>query len=465
MRGGNLTSAALTSRTMARIRLLNPVVCAFNRVTEERAFEDAERADREIKAGIDRGPMHGIPYALKDIYATAGIPTTCCSALLLDNVPVEDAAVEERLRAGGGVLVGKLTTHEFALGGPGFDLPFPPARNPWDLERFTGGSSSGSGAAVAAGMVPVALGSDTGGSIRSPASHCGVVGLKPTYGLVSRRGCYPLSYSLDHCGPLAWSVEDAALALGVIAGHDPLDPSSVDRPATNYTFEINLGIHGLRIGYIRDFVANAPGVDPEVVSLMDASAALMERLGASVEEVMLPDFELFKACGRIIMTAEAYAIHENDLKTRPRAFGRYMYQRVAPAALLTAADLIQAHRLRRELTVAVDKVLRRYDALITTTAIQPASRLDEFPRDWPPPSSAVAVQTVPFNVTGHPALSVPAGFSQDGLPLGLQIIGRPFAEATIFRIAAAFEAGAGVSYRRPKLKAASRSEATDVAVL
>src|SRR3954463_3890776 len=228
LRAGTVTSVALTQHALARIAALDPLLHAFVLVTQELALADAERADRELKSGIDKGPLHGIPYALKDIYETAGIRTTCHSKLLLDHVPTADCVVEAKLKAGGAVLLGKLATHEFAFGGPSFDLPFPPARNPWHLDHFTGGSSSGSGAAVAAGFTRMAMGSDTGGSIRGPAFYCGVVGLKPTYGRVSRRGVFPLSYTLDHIGPLAWTVEDVALTMQVIAGHDPLDPGSAE---------------------------------------------------------------------------------------------------------------------------------------------------------------------------------------------------------------------------------------------
>jgi aspartyl-tRNA(Asn)/glutamyl-tRNA(Gln) amidotransferase subunit A len=450
LRGGELTSSALTRYLLDRIAEVDPGLDAFIRVTGERALAEADRADRELASGIDRGPLHGVPYALKDIIDVAGIPTTCNSKLMLDHIPSRDSEVQARLRAGGGVLLGKVNTAEFALGGPGFDLPFPPARNPWNREHFTGGSSAGSGAAVGAGLTRVALGSDTGGSIRSPAANCGAVGIKPTYGLVSRRGVFPLSYSLDHVGTIAWSVQDAALTLNVIAGHDPADPSSVAGPVPDFTAELGQGIEGLRIGYARGLFDGVAGVSPEIVSLMDASAERIAGLGALVEEVTLPDFELFKACGRLIMTAEAYAIHEEDLRTRPRDFGRYMYQRIVSAAALSAADLIQAMRLRRELTVSLNRDLfSRYDALITTVALVPAAHFDEFPVDWPPPSLSVAVQTVPFNVTGNPALVVPAGFSSAGLPIGLQIVGRVFDEPRLLRIGAAFEAVAGVTSKRP----------------
>nr|MDQ3936810.1 amidase family protein [Actinomycetota bacterium] len=234
LRAGELTSIELTEHSLARIEALDDSLHAFIRVTAERALGDAARADAELEAGVDRGPLHGIPYALKDVFDVAGIPTTCHSKVCIDRIPTADCAVEERLSQGGGVLLGKLATHEFALGGPSFDLPFPPARNPWNPDHFPGASSSGSGVAVAAGMAHVAIGTDTSGSIRGPAAHCGAVGLKPTYGLVSRRGSFPLAFSLDHCGPIAWTVEDVALAMGVVAGHDPLDPGSADVPAPDF---------------------------------------------------------------------------------------------------------------------------------------------------------------------------------------------------------------------------------------
>lgn len=449
LRRGEVSAVALTTAALERIRLHDSGLHAFIAVLPERALEQAGRADRELQAGIDRGPMHGIPYALKDIFDVAGIATTCNSRLRLDHLPAQDSEVQRRLAEGGGVLLGKLNTHEFAIGGPSFDLPFPPARNPWDPQRFTGGSSSGSGVAVAAGFVRIAMGSDTGGSIRSPSSHCGVVGLKPTYGLVSRRGVFPLSYSLDHIGPMGWTVEDAAIALGVVAGHDPGDPSSVRRPAVDYTRDLAAGVSGLRIGYARTLFAGAAGVSAEAVAAIDAAAAAFGRLGAVVEQVDLPDFELFKACGRIIMCAEAFAIHERELRTRPRDFGRYTFQRIAPAGGLTSADMLQAYRLRRELTLALDRVLHDFDLLLTVCALAPAPILDEFPLDWPPPSIAVAVQTVPFNVSGHPALALPAGFSAGGLPLGMQLVGRAFDEATVLRAGAAIEGEIGARAHPP----------------
>jgi len=449
MRAGTLTSLALTGHALARIAEFDPRLHAFITVTEDRALRDAARADQALRAGIDLGPMHGIPYGLKDIFDTAGIRTTCNSWLMENHVPREDCEVESRLRAGGAVLLGKLNTHEFALGGPSPELPFPPARNPWNPAHSPGASSSGSGAAVAAGLVHAALGSDTSGSVRSPACHCGVVGLKPTYGRVSRRGAFPLSYALDHNGPLAWTVEDCALVMQVVAGHDPLDPASADVPVPDFTAGIGRDLSGLRIGYARRFFAGLPGLSPEVLAAVDGAAGTLAEMGATVSEAELPSFDLFNACGRVIMAAESYAIHEQDLRERPERFGRYTYQRIIPGAALTAADLVQAFRLRRELAEAVNgPVLDRFDALVCATALSPPARFADFGEHWPPPAAATATLTIPFNVTGNPALSVPAGFSRDGLPLGVQIVGRFFDELTVLRIGAAYQAATGLAARR-----------------
>ncbi|MCW6507460.1 amidase [Lichenifustis flavocetrariae] len=455
LRSGQLTSLALTEATLARIDALNPQLHAFVTLTRDRALADAAKADTAFARGLDAGPLQGIPYGLKDIYGTAGIRTTCHSHLLHDHIPEVDCAVEEKLRAGGGVLIGKLGTFEFAIGGPSFDLPFPPARNPWNPDHFTGGSSSGSAAAVASGMVRLAMGSDTGGSIRGPAALCGTVGFKPTYGRVSRRGVFPLAYSLDHCGPLTWSIEDAALTLQVIAGYDPRDPASADVPVPDYTAAMGRDLAGLRIGYTRRFFIDNPFLTPEVTKALDAAAEQMATLGATVDEVDIPAFEVFDACAQVIMFAEAYAIHETDLKTRPGAYGRYAYQRIVSGAVLSAADLVQAQRLRRELTTAVDMgALRTHHALLAPTGLSTAAPFSDFGKDaarWG------GMLTNPFNVTGSPALALPIGFGSNGLPLGAQIVGRPFNEETVLRIGFAYEAASGVSRHRPPLDELSKA--------
>lgn len=437
LRDGSLTSAALTRHALDRIAKLDGALHAFVLLTEERAMADAARADAELAAGTDRGPMHGIPYALKDIYDTAGIRTTCHSKLLIDNVPTQDSVVAAKLAAGGGVLLGKLATHEFAMGGPSFDLPFPPARNPWNTDHITGGSSSGSGAAVAAGLVRMAMGSDTGGSIRGPAAYCGTVGLKPTYGLISRRGVFPLSYTLDHCGPLTRSVEDAAITTEMLAGFDPLDPASADKPVVDLRSGLEDGVAGLRVGMPRNLYRDAEGLSPEVYDAIERVGQALEAAGAIVEEVTLPDYSLFNACGRVILTAEAFAIHEKDLRERPQDYGELFLMRIVTGAAISSADYIQAQRLRRELSMAVNReALKTYDVLLTACALGPAPAFADCPPDrpmfWP-------IQTMPFNVTGNPALSMPAGLSASGLPLSAQIVCRPFDEATLLRVGRAVE--------------------------
>jgi aspartyl-tRNA(Asn)/glutamyl-tRNA(Gln) amidotransferase subunit A len=374
---------------------------------------------------------------------------------LRDNVPEADCVVEEKLRAGGGVLLGKLGTFEFAIGGPSFDLFSPPARNPWNLDHFTSGSSSGSAAAVAAGLMRMAMGSDTGGSIRGPAAFCGTVGLKPTYGRVSRRGVYPLAFSLDHAGPLSRTVEDTALTMQVISGYDPLDPASADVPVPDFAAGLGAGIAGVRIGYTRRFFIENPALTPEATAALDAAAQQLATLGAIVEEVDMPPFEVFDACNRTILFAEAYAIHEATLKTRPHAYGRYAYQSLVSGAVLSAADVIQAQRLRRELTVAVNTgPLATHDVLLAPNALTTAGKFSDF---GPDAGRWAGILTGPFNVTGSPALAVPIGFAPNGLPLSMQIVGRPFDEVTVLRVGAAYEAAAGVVGIRPTLPTLSKA--------
>ena len=440
LRAGSVTSKQLTESALARVAARDPALNAFVLVTRDRALADAQRADAERAAGLDRGPMHGVPHALKDIYDTAGIRTTCHSKLRMDNVPATDSVVAAKFAEAGAVLLGKLATHEFALGGPSFDLPFPPARNPWNPDHVTGGSSSGSGTAIAAGMVRMAMGSDTGGSIRGPAAWCGLAGIKPTYGRVSRRGVFPLSWTLDHCGPLSRSVEDSAIALGVIAGHDPRDAASADVPVPDYRAALDRGVSGLRVGVPRAFFQGAPAATHDVLAGIDRTADQLRAAGATVEDVALPDYALFAAAGRVVMMAEAYAIHAADMRTRLGDYALMTANRFVLGAAITAADYINALRARRELTDAVNAALSRYDVLLTASALCTAPRFDATVDAM---SSASPMQTIPFNVTGHPAMSVPVGLASDGLPIGVQIVGRPFDEATVFRVSRAVEVLSG----------------------
>lgn len=449
LRSGAVTSRALTEDALSRIAAIDPTIDSFITVTRERALEDADGADAAFSGGVDKGPMQGVPYALKDIYMTAGIRTTCHSKVLVDHVPAEDCAVESRFKAAGAVLLGKLATHEFAFGGPSFDLPFPPARNPWNRDHIPGGSSSGSGAAVAAGLVRTAMGSDTGGSIRGPAAYCGVVGLKPSYGLVSRRGVFPLSFTLDHAGPLSWTVEDCAITMQTIAGHDPLDPASADPGPIDFLADLDKGVEGMRLALPKHFYEGAEGVSPEVVEAIDAAVEALRGLGAVVDIVTLPDYALFNAAGRVIILSEAFAIHEKTLRERPLDYGLFLHARMSVGGMLSAADLTQAFRVRRKLSRTINnEILRDYDAVVAASALAPAGRFDAIDPATPPAST---IQTMPFNVTGNPALSTPIGFSSEGLPLGLQIVGRPFADATTLRIGRALERAMDLTATRPTL--------------
>ena len=287
-----LSPVELVRALLDRIAALDPRVHAFIKVDAEAALDAARLAEREIAAGRTRGHLHGVPVGVKDIIDVAGLPTTCHSKLLLDHVATEDAEVITRLRAAGAIILGKLSLHEFAIGGPAFDLPFPPARNPWNTRHHPGGSSSGSGAALAAGLVPLALGTDTGGSVRNPAGACGVVGLKPTYGLVSRRGVFPLAFTLDHVGPMARSVADIALLLDTLAGHDPADPGSVATASRRFGADLDRGLHGLRIGFVRHFHETDMPADPEIAAALEEAARVLEAEGAHVRTVTLPSLRL-----------------------------------------------------------------------------------------------------------------------------------------------------------------------------
>ncbi|MCR9071322.1 MAG: amidase [Alphaproteobacteria bacterium] len=448
LRDGSLTSKKITEYCLGKVADLDPALNAFITVTGDRAMQDAAKADRDLAEGTDRGPMHGVPYALKDIYDTAGILTTCHSKLREDVIPATDSVCAEKLAEAGGVLLGKLSTHEFAFGGPSFDLPFPPARNPWNRDHGPGGSSSGSGAAVAMGMTRTAMGSDTGGSIRGPAAYCGVIGIKPTYGRVSRRGVYPLSYTMDHCGPLSKTVEDAAITLQTVAGYDPADPGSADVPVPDFRATLGAGVKGLKIGLLRSFYADAEGMSPEAIAAIDEAVETLRSLGAEVEDVQgASPFTMYNSCGRVILLAEAYAIHEEDLKTRPLDYGQLTMERIILGAYISAADLVQAQRLRRELSQEVNSVfLGQYDALLAPSSMTPAPRIDATPKGFP---LAWPMQTMPFNVTGNPAMSIPIGFSESGLPLSMQIVGRYFDEATVFRVGRAYEAATEWHQRWP----------------
>ena len=438
-----LSPVELTRHCLDRIEALDPALNAFILKTPERALADARAAEARFMAGTPLGPLDGIPIAHKDIYNTAGIRTTAHSRLLIDNVPAEDATTVAKLAAAGTVMLGKLATHEFAFGGPSFDLPWPPARNPWNRDHFTSGSSSGTGAGVAAGMFLGGTGSDTGGSIRGPAALCGVAGIKPTYGLCSRTGVLPLTYSMDHTGPLAWTVEDCALLLQAMAGHDPADPASADRPVPSFTADLKKGVAGLRIGVIRHFHETDHPVNATVQAAIDNAVELFRLQGAHVREVTLPSLFDFQACGFVILVTEAFALHERWMRTRREEYGELLRDRMAFGALVSGADYVEALRRRRELCAAVTAAMADLDLFITAGAPAEAPPIEGMPK-WA--SLEKPGFTVPFNVTGQPAMTICGGYGA-----GIQLAAKPFQDALLLRACHAYEAATPWRDRRPAI--------------
>lgn len=434
---------------IARIESLDPQLNAFVRPLFDSARAEAGAAERDIAAGHYRGPLHGIPIGLKDIIDVAGVPTTGHSRVCIGNVAGADAHVTARLRAAGAVLPGKLATHEFASGGPSLDLPWPPARNPWNTAHFTGGSSSGSAAAIAAGFMPGALGSDTGGSIRIPAALCGVAGIKPTYGLVSRRGVLPNCYTFDHVGPLAWTVEDCAILLQGIAGHDPLDPASAARPIPDYRQSLTSDLRGVRVGVLRHFWEEG-GIDADLAAAMDAAIETLRQLGATIEEARMRPRQAYADVKMVISKSEIAAIHERDMIERLDDFGADFVGRNLAGFLFSGADYMHAQRERRILLAEMRALYARHDVLLTATA-SPAPTIASLLGGQHLQKWRNADIYSPFNVTGSPTLVVCNGFSKQGLPLGMQIVGRPFDEAGVLRVGHAYEKAAGWRSRRPQL--------------
>jgi len=445
-----LSPVELTKDRLARVKQLDATLHAFLLLTEDRALADASKAEARIMAGRPRGPLDGIPIAHKDIYNTAGIRTTGHSKLLEHNVPTRDAVTVTKLAEAGTVMMGKLATHEFAMGGPSFDLPWPPARNPWNPEHFTSGSSSGTGAAVAAGLILGGTGSDTGGSIRGPAALCGIAGIKPTYGLCSRTGVLPLSFTMDHTGPMAWTVEDCALLLQAMAGHDPSDPASANRPVPDFTAGLGLGVKGLRIGVVRHFFETDHPVSPATKQGIDHALEVLEHLGAEIRDVTLSPLADYHAAGSIVLTAEAYAVHEPWLKERFNDYGELFRDRIALGGLIRASDYVQAIRRRRLLCLELTHAMADLDILVSASQTGEAPKIAEVPKwgNLERPSL-----TMPFNLTGFPAMSVCSGFGVGGLPVCMQLIAKPFAEPTLFRVGHAYETATNWRARRPALAA------------
>ena len=444
-----LSPVELTEACLSRIAALDHLLDSFVTLTAARARAEAKAAEAAIMAGGPRSRMHGIPYCLKDIYDTAGIRTTGMSKLLADNVPTRDSCCQEKLAAAGGVLLGKNATWEFAHGGPSWDVLFPPARNPWNRDHSPAGSSSGSAAAVAAGFSPATLGTDTGGSIRSPAAACGIAGLKPTYGLVSRRGVIPNCFSHDHAGPLAWTTEDVAILLQVIAGHDPEDPGSADVPIPDYAAALTGEVKGLTIGVPVNWLDDEAPPTAPTKAAFEAALDVFRGLGASVRPVTLPPLQQFDDAKKTIAVVELFTIHAADLRTRPELFGASLRYRIIAGGLVRAEEYVQAMRLRTDLARAMQAVMADVDLLMLPTG-EPAGKLEPIP-----PSSLFTRTsfTTPFNVGGNPALSVCSGYAANGMPFSLQIVGRLFDECTVLRAGDAYEKATPWRDRRPVLLA------------
>jgi aspartyl-tRNA(Asn)/glutamyl-tRNA(Gln) amidotransferase subunit A len=451
MRARTVSPVEVTEAHLARTERLNPTLNAFVTVMAAQAREAARRAEAEIAAGRWRGPLHGVPIGVKDIFDTAGVRTTQGSSFYRDNVPAEDAEAVRRLKDAGAVLIGKCNTHEFAAGSTTNNPWYGPTRNPWALDRSPGGSSGGSGAAVAAFLCPGATGTDTGGSIRGPAACCGIVGLKPTYGRVSIRGIYPNAVSLDHAGPLTRTARDAGLLLAGMAGYDRHDPTSADVPVPDFTADIDGGVGGQRLALCPDL--HFVEVDAAVTRAIEAAAGVLAGLGAKIETVPFPRAGEVQPTREALSRGEFLALHRARFAAHPEGYGADLHPRFAEGARITLDDYIRACRMREALRRDFDEILKTVDALLLPVAPSEAplvatgaARVNGKDVTF---GSGLAMRQV-LNVVGLPAVAVPIGFGEAGLPLSMQVVGPAWAEAHILRIAHAYEvATPGIRSRRP----------------
>jgi len=447
LRKGKLSPVELTKTCLAQIEKLNPTLNAFVTVTAELALMQARAAEAEILSGHWRGPLHGIPLALKDLIDTAGIRTTAASALFKDRVPAEDAEVVRRLREAGAVLLGKQNLHEFAYGGSSMISSYGEVHNPWDPARIAGGSSGGSAASVAAGLGYGAIGTDTAGSIREPAALCGVVGLKPTYGRVSVRGVIPLSRSLDHIGPIARTVADAAATLQAIAGYDAKDGNSVDMPAPDYLASLREQLRPLRIGLPRKFFFE--DLDPAVASAVEEALGVLSALGGNVSEL-----DIGVPTDRTLQAAESYANHAEFVGRSPELYQPETLRRIRTGEDISAGEVEQRRRELKQIRSEVHKVFEGVDVLVTPTTPVPAAAIEELKQDpdlLRPHELLLLRNTRPVNVWGLPAISIPCGFTTAGLPIGLQIIGSQWREDRVLQLAYAYEQATNWHQRTPRL--------------
>ncbi len=444
-----LSPVEVVEAHLARIRETEPKLNSFLTLNEEGALAAAWVAEHEISARRYLGPLHGVPISLKDLYDTGGIKTTGGSRILADRVPAEDGMVSARFARAGAVLLGKNNLHEFAFGVTTTNPHYGATHNPWHLDRIPGGSSGGSGSAVAAGQSVISMGSDTGGSVRIPASLCGVTRLKPTYGRVSRARILALSWSLDHAGPLTRSAEDAAIVLSLISGYDPAAPASIDAPVPDYRAALAEGAGGLRVGLPRGFFFE--GLDAEIAAAVGAAIEELGRLGAKLTEVELPEAARFTPTSSAILYAEAAAIHAEDIRSRPEDYGEDVRERMRLGMLLTATEYVQGQRARRALTVGVADVMREVDLLVTPMVPVQTPTIEGFGVDAQIQRARLTRFSRAFNVTGQPAVSIPCGFTTDGMPIGLQLAGRPLEDGLVLRAAHAYQQATDWHTHRPPL--------------
>ena len=444
-RSGKLSPVELTQFYLDRIEKTQSTVRAYITVTADIALAEAKAAEAAIKQG-DTRPLLGIPMAYKDIICTEGVLTSGGSAVHQTTIPTFSATTVTKMQEAGAVMLGKLATHEFAYGLSTEDHPFPPARNPWNLDYIPGGSSSGSGAALAAGLTVGTFGTDTGGSIRWPGIACGIAALKPTYGRCSRYGVYSLSWSLDHIGPMARNCKDTALILNAMAGYDPKDPASANVPTEDYTAKIDDSIKGLKLGVLRSWYESQSSA--EVVTAVDKALEVLTGLGAEIKMVDLPSADFITAL-RVILTTEAYAYHADDIAKTPHLYPDSLRARISWGGLVSAEEYINAQRARSILNAEVKALLQDVDVLISptwgTTSVTFESAYENVMR------GPGAMLTPLYNMTGSPALNVLCGFGSNGMPMGLQIAGRPFDEATVLQVGNAYEQAAGWLSRHPEI--------------
>ena len=443
----------LVESHLERIETTDGRLNSFITVLADEATELAKEATQDVSSGRELGPLHGIPIGLKDLYDTAGTTTTIGSQIYRDRIPSSDATVVAKLRKDGAIIIGKLQMHEFALGATSVNPHYGPARNPWDLSRITGGSSGGSGSSVASGQCMGALGTDTGGSIRIPAGLCGIVGLKPTFGRVSRHGVFPLSWTMDTVGPMAKTVEDSAILLSSMAGFDPLDSGSANVPMENFVANIGEDISEMKIGVPQEYFYDI--ISEEVVGAVQAAQEVFLGLGAKVESVSIPRLNHSLAISGTIMLAEAASVHEKTLKERASQIGNDVRLRLTQGALLSASDYLKAQRARSEFNKQVNETLQQFDVLLSPTIAVGAPRIDEktvLVDEAEHPALALMPRlTRPHNICGIPTISIPCGFTGKGMPIGLQLAGRAFAEKDIIQAAYAYENATNWSTVRPQL--------------